>query len=82
VHRVACTTRRAAFARTARISGGNLASTLSAPMRVISVSRPGSFGRVERVEQAQQIVGLEARPALHADRVLDAAQELDMRAAG
>ena len=52
---------------------------------VVAVARdqrhpPGHAARVERVEQAQQRVGLEARPAFHADRIADAAQELDMRA--
>src|SRR3546814_7714057 len=35
--------------------------------------------RVERVEQAQQHVGLEARAAFHADRIADDAQLFDMR---
>ena len=64
---------------TARTSLGSPASILSWPKRLISVIRPGSRAGIERVEQAQQHVGLEARAALHADRVADAAQELDMR---
>ena len=66
--------------RTARINRGSRASTLSAPMRVISVSRPGLVLRVEPVDEPQQIVGLEGRAAFHADRVFDAAHELGMRA--
>src|SRR3546814_4122328 len=34
----------------------------------------GHMTRVQRVEQAQQHVGLEAQPAFHADRIADAAQ--------
>src|SRR3546814_10889476 len=37
--------------------------------------------RVQRVEQAQQHVGLEAQPAFHADRIADAAQIFDVRRA-
>ena len=36
---------------------------------------------VERVEQLEHRVGLEARPAFHAERIADAAAEFDMRAA-
>ena len=36
--------------------------------------------RVEDIDQAQQLVGLERRPALHADRIDDAAAELHVRA--
>jgi hypothetical protein len=48
----------------------------------MSVIRPGVACRIERVEQLEQHVGLEARPALDADRVADPTQELDVRAAG
>src|SRR3546814_4661181 len=34
--------------------------------------------RIEGVDQPQQHVGLGGRPALHADRVVDAAHELDV----
>ena len=61
---------------------GNFSATLSAPKRQISVSRPGLFSGIEDVDQAQQIVLGEARPAFQADRILDAAAELDMRAVG
>src|SRR5919202_4062139 len=38
--------------------------------------------RVEYVDEPEQLVGLERRPALQADRVLDAAAELHMGAVG
>ena len=41
---------------------------------------PGLVLRVEPVDQAQQVGRIEARPAFHAERILDAAQELDMGA--
>ena len=51
---------------------------------VVAVARdqrhaPRDMVRVQRIEQAQQHVGLEARAALHADRIADAAQIFDMR---
>ena len=54
--------------------------TLSAPMRLISVMRPGSLAGFSMLQDAQQIVRLLRRADLHAERVLHAAQELDMRA--
>src|SRR5690349_17198360 len=36
--------------------------------------------RVEHVDELEQVGGIEARSAFHADRVLDAAEELDVRA--
>ena len=40
---------------------------------------PGLVRRVQRIDQAQELVGPASRPDFGADRVLDAAQELDMR---
>ena len=40
---------------------------------------PRLVRRVQRIDQAQQFVRGEARSAFGADRVLDAAQEFDMR---
>ena len=37
---------------------------------------------VEHVDQPEQLVGLERRPAFHADRILDAAAILDMGVVG
>ena len=52
----------------------------SAPMRWISVRRPGSSSRIEHVDQAQQPVRRHRRADLDADRVADAAEVLDVRA--
>ena len=66
---------------TARTSAGRCASTLSAPKRQISVSRPGSLRGIERVDQPQQLVRLQRRAAFEADRIAHAAGVFDMRAA-
>ena len=65
---------------TARTSGGSRAATLSAPMRLISVMRPGSFAGLRISRMPQQIVRLLRRTDLHAERIFHPAQELDMRA--
>ena len=49
-------------------------------MRVIRVSRPGSFSGFSRSIRRSRSSGSHGRAAFHADRVLDAAQELDMGA--
>ena len=65
VHRVAapgdCRPRR----RTASTSGGRHSAIRFTPKRWISVKRPGSFVRVEHVDQLQQFVGRhrQARPS-------------------
>ena len=45
--------------------------------------QPPRFVRgIERIDQPQQVVGLEARAAFETERITDAAQELDMRRSG
>ena len=67
-------------ARTASTSGGSLSATLSAPMRWISVMPAGLALGIEHVEQARSQSGVIARADLDAERVADAAEELDVRA--
>jgi hypothetical protein len=55
---------------------------LSSPKRLMSVIRPASRAGLSVSSRPEQHVGLEARAALDSDRVADAAQELDVRAAG
>ena len=47
----------------------------------MSVSRPGSLSRVENADQGQQLLGLDGRSDLHADRVGDAAEVFHVGAA-
>ncbi len=82
VHRVAAPHHFAAFARDGADQRRQLGLDLVGahardqrqPARLV-------FG-VENVDEAQQVAGIERRTAFEADRVLDAAQELDMRAVG
>ena len=67
---------------TARTSGGSSSPTLSAPKRQISVSRPGSLSGLRMSIRRMQFVRLLRRPALEAERVLDAAAVFDMRVVG
>ena len=82
VHRVARPHHRVAgVARPARSSGRSASSTLSAPMRVISVSRPGMRAGLSALAQLEHEVGGGRRRAdLAAERVADAAEELDVGA--
>ena len=61
-------------------SVGSPSRILSAPKRVMKVSRPGSLSRVELGGQRQRVVGGRGRAELDADRVADVAQQLDVRA--
>ena len=65
---------------TASTSGGSASRTLSAPIRVMNVSRPGSRSGLSRSISASSIVRRGRRAELDADRVADAAEELDVRA--
>ncbi len=64
----------------ARISSGRCASMFAAPKRPISTSRPGVLPGSSRSMSRSRSSGSKARPALQADRIGDAARELDMRA--
>ena len=50
-----------------------------APNRPIRTSLPGRLQRIEPVDQPQQLVGSQRRPAFDADDIGDAAQIFDMR---
>ena len=49
-------------------------------MRLMNVSRPGIRLRVEPLAERDRVLGLGRRAELHADRVLHAGEELDVRA--
>ena len=81
VHRVAAPEHRSGRARrTASTSGGRHCSIRPAPKRWMNVSRPGSFVGIEHVDQLEQFVGRHRGADLHADRIGDAAEVLDVRA--
>jgi hypothetical protein len=52
------------------------------PSRFTARSSGGSLSRVEDIDQLQQIFGIERGAAFQADRIFDAAHELDMGAVG
>ena len=49
-------------------------------MRAISVSRPGMRSGFSRAQSSTDLLGRRRRPELHADRVVHAGEELDVRA--
>ena len=61
------------------MSVGSRLSTLSAPRRTMSVSRPGSRSGSSRSQSATELAGGGPRPELAGQRVLDSREELDVR---
>jgi len=57
---------------------GRCASICLAPKRVIRVSRPGSLFRVQHVHELLQLLVGYARADLHAHRIRDASEVLDV----
>ena len=81
VHRIAAPDDRMPLALHCADEGGEGGLDPVVPVAGDERHPAGRARGVERIEQAQQRVGIEAGAALHPDRVADAAQELDMRAA-
>ena len=74
-------TRRDALRRAPRAGAAAAArATRSAPMRAINVSRPGTRSGFSRSHELDDLLGRRRRPELHAERVVDAGEELDVRA--